>query len=194
MRGPLDVEDRVAHLPAQGGKLLLELRLEVDVRRRRVLDPAGKGLDDRLLDVLETVLEEESRERRFQQRGKDVAIPREAVELVLGDAARAPRDQPRPEVELPSDNGAARARNDVRADLRQPALRQVRIAVVERPRNGELEDAVAEELEPLVRGRALGRPRRMGERIVDQLRREPFDQGRKSSGFPRLGAAVTGAT
>jgi hypothetical protein len=164
------------------------------VRRRRVLDPAGKRLDDRLLDVLEAVLEEERRERRFQQRGEDVAIPREPVELVSRDDAGALRDQPRPEVELPSDNGTARPRNDVRADLRQPALGQVRIAVVEGPRNGELEDAVAQEFEPLVRIRALGRPRRVGERVVDQRCRELVDQGRKSSGFPRLGAAVTGAT
>jgi hypothetical protein len=75
VRRSLDFQNRVAHLPTHRGKLLLELGLEVDVRRRRVLDPAGKRLDDRLLDVLEAVLEEESRERRFQQRGKDVAIP-----------------------------------------------------------------------------------------------------------------------
>jgi hypothetical protein len=66
----------------------------------------------------------------------------------------------------------------MRADLRQPALGQVRIPVEEGSRDGELEDAVAEELEPLVRSRPIGRPRRMGERVLDPLGRELADQGR----------------
>jgi hypothetical protein len=66
----------------------------------------------------------------------------------------------------------------MRPNLRQPALRQFRIPVVERPRYGELEDAVAEELEPLVRVGAVGGPRGMGKRVLDQLRRELVDQRR----------------
>jgi hypothetical protein len=46
-------------------------------------------------------------------------------------------------------------------------------------RDGELEDAVAEELEPLVRGAAFARPRRVGEDGLRQLRREPVDQLRE---------------
>jgi hypothetical protein len=50
------------------------------------------------------------------------------------------------------------------------------MARVERVRDGELEDAVAEKLEPLVRGTALARPRGVGEDGLRQLRRERVDQ------------------
>jgi len=50
------------------------------------------------------------------------------------------------------------------------------MAVVQRMRDGELEDAVAEELEPLVRGTALACPRRVREDGLRQLRRERVDQ------------------
>jgi hypothetical protein len=53
------------------------------------------------------------------------------------------------------------------------------MAVVQRVRDGELEDAVAEELEPLVRGGALARPRRVRENGLRQLRRERVDQVRE---------------
>jgi hypothetical protein len=53
------------------------------------------------------------------------------------------------------------------------------MAVVERVGDGELEDAVAEELEPLVRRAALARPRGVGEDGLCQLRREPVDQLRE---------------
>ena len=47
---------------------------------------------------------------------------------------------------------------------------------VERVGDGELKDAVAEELEPLVRVGALARPRGVGEDRLRQLRRERGDQ------------------
>jgi hypothetical protein len=47
---------------------------------------------------------------------------------------------------------------------------------IERMRDGELEDAVAEELEPLVRGATVARPRRVGEDGLRELRRERVDQ------------------
>jgi hypothetical protein len=53
------------------------------------------------------------------------------------------------------------------------------VARVEGVRDGQLEDAVAEELEPLVRRAALARPRRMGEDRLRQLRRERVDQLRE---------------
>ena len=53
------------------------------------------------------------------------------------------------------------------------------MAGVERMRDGELEDAVAEELEPLVRRAALARPGRVREDRLRQLRRERVDQLRK---------------
>jgi hypothetical protein len=55
----------------------------------------------------------------------------------------------------------------VRADLREPALGQIGKTVVQSPGDRELEHAVAEELEALVRLRAVGRPRRVCERVVD---------------------------
>jgi len=53
------------------------------------------------------------------------------------------------------------------------------VARVESVRDGQLEDAVAEKLEPLVRGATLARPRRMGEDGLRQLRRERVDQLRE---------------
>jgi hypothetical protein len=53
------------------------------------------------------------------------------------------------------------------------------MTLVERMRDRELEDAVAEELESLVRGAALARPRRVGEDGLRQLRRERLDQVRE---------------
>jgi hypothetical protein len=46
-------------------------------------------------------------------------------------------------------------------------------------RDRELEHAVAEELEPLVRLAAFARPRRVGEDVLRQLRRERVDQLRE---------------
>ena len=46
-------------------------------------------------------------------------------------------------------------------------------------RDGELEHAVTEELEPLVRLATLARPRRVGEDVLRQLRRERVDQLRE---------------
>jgi hypothetical protein len=46
-------------------------------------------------------------------------------------------------------------------------------------RDRELEDAVTEELEPLVGGAAVARPRRVGEDRVGELRRERVDQLRE---------------
>jgi hypothetical protein len=50
---------------------------------------------------------------------------------------------------------------------------------VERMRDGELEDAVAEKLEPLVRRATFARPRRVREDGLRQLRRERVDQLRE---------------
>jgi hypothetical protein len=49
-------------------------------------------------------------------------------------------------------------------------------------RNRELEDAVAEELEALVRGASFARPRRVREDVLRQLRRERVDQLREVAG------------
>ena len=114
-------------------------------------------LDDRLLDLLEAVLEEERGERRLEQRREHVAVARETLELLRRDVGAA-LEQPLPELELPRDDGAARRETTCERTLASRALREVRVALVERPRDRELEHAVAEELEPLVGRRAVGRP------------------------------------
>jgi hypothetical protein len=53
------------------------------------------------------------------------------------------------------------------------------MARIERMRDCQLEDAVAEELEPLVRVGALARPRRVREDGLSQVRRERVDQLRE---------------
>ena len=139
---------------------------------KRVFDARLERLDDRGLDRLEAVLEIERSERRLEERGEHVAVPRELVGVVGALAA-----QPFTELELPRDDGAARARDDMRAHLRHPSLGELREAVVEGARDHELEHRVPEELEPFVRGGALGGPRRMREdrprplcgKLVDQL-------------------------
>jgi hypothetical protein len=67
----------------------------------------------------------------------------------------------------------------VRAHLGELPLGEVRMAHVERMRDRELEDAVAQELEPLVRGATVARPRRVSENRLRQLGREPVDQLRE---------------
>jgi hypothetical protein len=64
----------------------------------------------------------------------------------------------------------------VGADLREPPLGRVAEAVVDRTRDRELEDAVPEELEALVRGRTLVRPGRMGEDLIQAIGRKLRDQ------------------
>jgi hypothetical protein len=53
------------------------------------------------------------------------------------------------------------------------------MARVEGMRDRELEDAVAEELEPLVRVATVARPRRVREDVLRQLGRERVDQLRE---------------
>jgi hypothetical protein len=53
------------------------------------------------------------------------------------------------------------------------------MARVERVRDSQLEDAVTEELQPLVRVGALASPRRVREDGLRQLRRERVDQLRE---------------
>ncbi len=64
----------------------------------------------------------------------------------------------------------------MRADLGKLPLREVRVALEELAGDGELEDAVTEELEALVRGAALASPGGVREDGLRQLRRERVDQ------------------
>jgi len=67
----------------------------------------------------------------------------------------------------------------MRPHLRELPLGEVGMAHVQGVRDRELEHAVAEELEPLVRGATFARPRGVGEHGPRQLRRELFDQLRE---------------
>ena len=57
VRRPLDGDLGVHHLAARVGEQLLQVRLVVDARGERVLDLVGEGVDDRILDGGEAVLE-----------------------------------------------------------------------------------------------------------------------------------------
>jgi hypothetical protein len=160
--------------------------------RRRVLDLPSEGVDDRAFDGLEPVLEEDACERRLEERREDVAVLRQSTELV-GLGGGAVLDQPLAEPELVGDEGAGPARDDVRADLRQPALGELGVTFVQVPGDGELEDAVAEELEPLVGRRPIRRPRGVREDLVLPLRRKRADQFGQAPDVACLGVA-TGAS
>jgi hypothetical protein len=88
-------------------------------------------------------------------------------------------DETLPEAEAACDHGAGRAGDNVRAHLGELPLGEVRMARVQRMRDCELEDAVAQKLEPLVRGATVAGPRRVGEDRPRQLRRERVDQLRE---------------
>src|SRR5439155_14480492 len=191
VRRALDLDDRVADGAPPPRERLLELGLVVDVARRGIFDPARERVHDRGLDRLEAVLQEEGRERRLEERREHVPVAGQPLALFRRNA-RGLLAEPAAEVEFARDGSAARAGDDVRPDLREPALGEVREAVVELARNRQLEDAVAEELEPLVRRGAVRRPRGMGEDVLQALPRQRRDQPLELAVGPSL-IAATGA-
>ncbi len=64
----------------------------------------------------------------------------------------------------------------MRADLREPPLGRILETIEYGARDRELEDAVAEELEPLVRRRAVVGPGRVGEDLLEPRVRQLRDQ------------------
>ena len=82
VRRPLDLEHGIIHRLAAPRERFLELGLVVDMAVQRVVDPAGERLHDRLLDLLETVLEKERGEGGFEECREHVAVSRETAELV----------------------------------------------------------------------------------------------------------------
>jgi hypothetical protein len=181
VRRPLDLEDGVVDLLAGPGERLLELRLVVDVARPGVLDLLGKGRDDGRLDALEAVLEVERRERGFEERGEDVPAPRDALQLVRRDVSGT-LGELLAQTEVLRDGGAARPRDDVGPDLRQAALRRLPEAVEDGPRDRELENAVAQELEALVGGGPVVRPGRVREDLLETRSRKLGDQAAELRG------------
>ena len=168
VRRPLDLDHGVVHLATRAGERFLELGLVVHVARAGVLDLVREGGDVRRLDLLEAVLEIKGCDRSLEQRREDVPAPRDPLELVRRDVACTVRHL-RSEAELLRHRGAALPRDDVRPDLREPSLRGVGEAVEDGASDRELEHAVAEELEPLVRRRAIVRPRGVGQDLREPL-------------------------
>jgi hypothetical protein len=80
----------------------------------------------------------------------------------------------------------------VRPNLGEPPLGELGILFVERPRDRELEDAVSEELEALVRRRAVRRPGAVREDVLDSRLGKLGDELRQVAGLSG-GLAVTGA-
>ncbi len=130
------------------------------------------------------VLEVHGRDRRLEQRREHVAAQRDAVRAPgRARPARARRARRRGRASRAT-AGAALPRDDVRADLREPPLGRLGEPVVERPRDGELEHGVPEELEALVGGRAVRRPRRVREDVVAALGGKGVDQARERLALP----------
>ena len=148
-----------------------ELRLRQLAAEER--DPGPRG-------ILE-IFDEEPVDADAPLAREDVAVARQPLELVGGEL-RSAVGEPAPEVELPRHLGAARAGDDVRAHLCETPFREIGMLGVEHVRDGELEHAVAEELEPLVRGAAVARPRGVREDRFRDLRRKRFDQLREATG------------
>ena len=183
VRWALDLEHGVVHLLARAGERLLELGLVVDVARARVLDPLGERLHDRGLDALEPVLEVDRRDSGLEHRGEDVPAARDPLQLVLRCLARVV-EEPLAEPELLRHRGAALSRHDVGADLREAPFRGIGEAIEHRPRDRELEDAVAEELQPLVRRRTIFRPGGVREDLLESRRREAPRSGGRARATP----------
>jgi hypothetical protein len=73
------------------------------------------------------------------------------------------------------------AGHDMGAYLREPPLRGILEAVEDGACDRELENAVPEELEPLVRLGAVARPGRVGENLLESSVRKPGDQAAELS-------------
>jgi len=172
VRRAVHLDDRVAHLPAEARERLLQLGLVVDMGRQGVLDPVRERADDGVLDGGEAVLEEERAEDRLEEGSQDIAVLRERGDVLalveLGELGA--------KVELVRDDGAARPRDDVRTDLRQPSLGKVGMPRVQRVGDRQLEDAVPEEFQALVRGGPVDRPGRVREGSRRRLARQRVDQ------------------
>jgi hypothetical protein len=157
----------VVHLPSAAREDLLQLRLRIQRLPQRVLELLLEGRDHRRLDRLEPAREEERADRGFDHRGEDVAA--------LGDVGSLwPQTLVQPQ--LLGDCGAALPGDDLRPQLRELTLRELLEALVERPRDRELEDAVPQELEPLVGLEPLVRLRRMREDARAEVGRQAVDQ------------------
>jgi hypothetical protein len=144
--------------------------------RERVLDPFRERIQDGLANRLEAVLEVEGAECRLDERGKDVSVDGEALQLLRRDRIAPPLDECPAEAEPTAYDGAALPGNDVRPNLGELPLGVVGEALVELASDREAEDGVPEELEPLVRVGPRDRPGRVREDMRRPLVGQRVDQ------------------
>jgi hypothetical protein len=140
-----------------------------------VVDPLCEGVDDGFADRLKAVLEVESAQTRLDEGRKDVPIRRQAPRLGAFGLRRVLR-QTLAELQLAADDGAALARDDVGPNLRQPAFLVAGEALIELAGDSQPENAVSEELEPLIGFGAVFRPRRVCECAEEPLLGKLVDQ------------------
>ena len=112
-----------------------------------------------VLDGSKPYLEVDRGDRSLEQRREHVPAERDPLRARLRDVLRTRRRASSPSPSSRATAAQLCARDDVGADLREPALGSLGKAVVERARDRELEHGVAEELEPLVRRRRGRAPR-----------------------------------
>ena len=111
------------------------------------------------------MLEVDGRDGSLEHGCEDVPAARDPLQLVLRCLTRVV-EEPLAEPELLRHGRAALTRDDVGADLRETPFRRCAEAIEDRPCDRELEDAVAEELETLVRRRPIVRPRGVREDLL----------------------------
>ena len=119
--GPVDLEHGVADLAAGARERLLELGLVVDVRRQRVLDPLANASTIACSIGSKPCSRKSAASAASSSAARTLRL-RESRSSSSAAAPCAALGEHRAEVELARDDGAARARDDVRADLREPAL------------------------------------------------------------------------
>ena len=175
VRRALDLENGVVHLLARAGERLLKLRLVVDVARAGVLDPLAERLHDGRLDALEPDLEVHRGDGGLEHGCEDVPAPRDPLQLVLRCFARVVEEL-LAEAELLRHRGAALAGHDVGADLRKTPFRGCAEPIEHGPCDRELENAVAQELQTLVRRRPVVRPGGVREDLLQFVGGELRDQ------------------
>jgi hypothetical protein len=165
---PFHLDDGIGDRLAAPSKLLLQLRLVVDMPFNGVVDAVGERTHDRLANPLEAMLEVERPETPLDQRREHVAVRRQPSDL-RALALRGVFGELLAELQPPRDDRAALTRDDVGPDLGQTAFLVVREAFVELPRDRQPEDAVPEEFEPFVGLRAVFGPRSMRKRMAQAL-------------------------
>jgi len=121
------------------------------------------------------VLDIDRRDRGLEHGCEDVPAARDALELVRGRLA-GELEEPIAEPKLLRDGRAALARDDMRPNLREASLRRRAEAIEDSTGDRELEDAVAQELEPFVRVGAVFDPRGVREYLLETIGRKLGDQ------------------